>query len=221
MTKDLEEALNKLRLEILLLHKRVEVYRDLFGTNKEFLELLNNSSGTFFYLVQTGFLENIIISISRLVDPPNSNGYKNLSLNGVINLIEDKTLKKELTLQSKWYLSIATEFLKNWRRKKVAHLDLNVALSKVELQNEINLQNLDIAIKSIREFYNTIHLHYFGSKVVFGLTQNTTTKPLLISLKQAKTFREYIHEKRKNGSEIPEELEIDISQFDIKRELNM
>ena len=64
ISEDLNKALEALLNEILILHKRFEIYKDLFGTDEEYVSLLNKTSGTFFYLVQSGFMENIILSIS-------------------------------------------------------------------------------------------------------------------------------------------------------------
>ncbi len=46
-------------------------------------------------------MENIILSISRLSDPEEMKGYKNLSLKGLISLIDNENLINELNLQVK------------------------------------------------------------------------------------------------------------------------
>lgn len=216
ISDDLKLALEILQVEILILHNRFDVYKDLFGSKKEFVDLLNKTSGNFFYLLQTGILENIIMSISRLSDGAELNKNKNLSLKGLIRLIENDNLKKELNLQFEWYLEKTTDVLKAWRSKKVAHIDYDVALSKTELQNENSIQNINFAITSIRQFYNTVHKHYYGSKMAFGFPGNSASRGLLISLEQADIFRKYIHKLKVANEEIPNELKIDYEKFKLK-----
>ncbi|MBP6446501.1 MAG: hypothetical protein KA341_06825 [Saprospiraceae bacterium] len=221
ISEDLNKALEALLNEILILHKRFEIYKDLFGTNEEYVSLLNKTSGTFFYLVQSGFMENIILSISRLSDPEEMNGYKNLSLKGLISLIDNENLINELNLQVKWYTTKTTEFLKAWRSKKVAHLDFDTAMSKAKLKNDITIQNLELAISSVRQFYNTIYNHYYGSKMVFGSNGDSTSKSLLTSLEQAKILREYIFDIRNLEEEIPDKLKVNSNKFIFKRDIKI
>jgi len=221
ISKDLKTALDVLLTEILVLQRRILVNKELFGTNKEIVELLNKTSGNFFYLVQTGLIENIILGISRLSDPAQTLGKRNLSFSGIIDLIEDVNLKKELELQLEWYLKKTTEIFKNWRSKKIAHIDYDVALANAILSNPNTIQNLDIAITSIRQFYNTIYQHYYGSKMVFGFPGNSSTKGILVSLEQGKLLREYLHNLRINNIKIPTELEHDYSKYDQNNELLM
>ena len=66
--------------EVTWLHGRWIIYRQLFGTSKERVELLNESAGTFFNVLQDVLLHDVQLSLSKLGDPADTGSRENMTL---------------------------------------------------------------------------------------------------------------------------------------------
>src|ERR1700757_3279717 len=74
------EVFEELRKEIIWLHARWILYNQLYGKSEKRVDLLNESAGTFFYVVQETFLADVHIALSKLSDPAATGRFDNLSL---------------------------------------------------------------------------------------------------------------------------------------------
>jgi hypothetical protein len=74
--------------EITWLHGRWIIYRQLFGTNKERVELLNKSAGTFFNVLQDVLLHDVQLSLSKLGDPAGSGSRENMTLEALHQVLQ-------------------------------------------------------------------------------------------------------------------------------------
>jgi hypothetical protein len=112
--------------ECVLLHWKWEEYVTLFGTSPGRINLLNDSAGAFFRIVQDSLWEDILLHISRLTDPPRSSGKDNLTLQRLARLVEDQLQPPLRTLLTT--CSAACAFARDWRMRRIAHRDLALAL---------------------------------------------------------------------------------------------
>jgi len=64
-----QELWAELSTEVTWIHGRWIIYRQLFGTNKERVDLLNESAGTASWILQDLLLNDVQLSISKLSDP--------------------------------------------------------------------------------------------------------------------------------------------------------
>src|SRR5437879_4300451 len=84
-----DTARNRLWDELVHLHDTWEQYRKLYGHSEDRVKLLNTSARSFFALLQRLLVRDVILSVSRLTDPPKSKGKSNLVLS---LLLEDPRL---------------------------------------------------------------------------------------------------------------------------------
>jgi len=81
--RDLYESLDS---EVSFVHAKWKLYRQLYGTSEERIELLNRTAGYFFGVVQQSLFEDVVISLCRLTDPASGFGGKeNRSLEQLID----------------------------------------------------------------------------------------------------------------------------------------
>ena len=70
---------SELRQELVRIHIKWAEFVDLFGAEKERVELLNQAAPLFFLITQDALWESSVLHIARLTDPSNSMGQKDKS----------------------------------------------------------------------------------------------------------------------------------------------
>ncbi len=131
---------------------RWKTYLEISASGSERVELLNQSAGTFFAVVQRSLFDDCIMAVCRLTDPAKSSGKSNLSLFHLINTLEDGELKNEVSSlvdQAKK----AASFQRNHRDKRIAHSDLELitndsAMPQIE---PATAEKMNYAIEAIWE----------------------------------------------------------------------
>jgi hypothetical protein len=61
-------------------------YRELFGVSPSRIEIINEAGGLFARVVQDEVFDSVLMRLSRLSDPPRSNGKDNLTFRALIPL---------------------------------------------------------------------------------------------------------------------------------------
>jgi AbiU2 len=168
-------------------------FLELYGTKPGRIELLNRSAAAFFRMVQNGIWEAIVLHIARLTDPPHSQGRKdrpNLTLHNLPGLISDVTLKDKLRKLCD-EANANTEFARDWRNRRIAHRDLDLALGgKAKPLPTVSIKHVQDALKSFDNIMNSIALPYMNSTTSFdhGITSNGAVE-LLYLLDDGLTLR--------------------------------
>lgn len=195
----------KLYNQVIFLHHQWITYLELFATEKVRLEILNKSAPYLFYMIQNGLFENIVMSIARITDPPASGKFQNLTLGLLPKYIVDENLKKEVELQIEWYVSKAVEFARELRNKKFAHQDYDLHTGSAVLQVLSKKEDIEIALKSIRNLMNSITKHFDGSMTIFmQMSTNNGALGLLRTLQDGKNAQKYVEKLERDGRFVDE-----------------
>ncbi len=80
MSFNLKEAFTILKKEVVFLHARWQIYEQIYGISTDRIDLINKSASTFFYNLQFILLDDIELTISKLLDPAKQKSNKNLCL---------------------------------------------------------------------------------------------------------------------------------------------
>ena len=128
MGAELGAVYNALWNDAVWLHAKWNLYRQLYAHSPERVALLNKVAGHFFGVIQDAVVEDILLNLARLNDPPRSRGRDNLTLQRLPELITDAPLASELqgVVEA---ASKACEPMRSWRNRRLAHRDLVVALA--------------------------------------------------------------------------------------------
>ena len=187
---------DELRSEIIWLHGRWLTYRELFAESPRRIELLNESAGTFFYIIENVLLDEVQISLSKLTDPPSSGRNNNLSLEQLqLNLQKHcdailvnncRTILNELHIQCKVF--------RIRRHKTLAHLDLPTALKQLpQPLPGVSRQMIEDALRSVRDYMNAIEAHYNDSQVGYEhFILNDGVNALLTMLRNGLRYEELV-----------------------------
>lgn len=157
---------DNLRDEVIYLHARWKIFRQLYAGSQTRIDLLNETAGSFFHMIQLVLLEHTVLSLSRLLDPAQSGNYQNATLAQLVSHSEIQAhpcLAEELKQQLEKAKEICTPFCKV-RNKRIAHRDFNTAL-KIDPNPlpGISRQNVEDALKASREFMNTVERFFTQS----------------------------------------------------------
>lgn len=155
--------------EVSWIHAKWLEYRKLFAKSEERIDLLNETAGFFFRVVQDVLWDDVLLHIARLTDPAEQGRFQNLTLPRLAEAFSDTEVGPELALSVDAVLSKA-EFAREWRNRRIAHRDLPLALdSKAMPLPGISRQHVEAVLASIRQAMNLLHREYVGGDMAFEL----------------------------------------------------
>ena len=149
-----------------LFSARVEwrLYRSLFGTNEQTVDLLNQISGPTAKTLERVLFERTLLNIRKLNDIPENkrNQTKSVSVEGLSEFFYASDEKLEgLVEDSKRTAS----FAKHWSDKRIAHSDLEHRNGKATLE-QASRAKVDVALDAIATVAKHVSIHYFDTTIV-------------------------------------------------------
>jgi hypothetical protein len=159
MAKQMEEEFGLVQNELFTIIARWRTFVDLYGTESHVV-LLNKTAPLFFHIVQDIFVDNIILSIQRLLDPAKPAGKQTLSIAHMIDHLAQSgpaTLYSEVQDLYSHICSNAAR-LKTIRDKRLAHNDLSEKRNQsASLYTGVTRTFIDEQITSLCNLMNKIH----------------------------------------------------------------
>jgi hypothetical protein len=192
-----------------LLHLEWTEYVELFGTRPERIDLLNQSAGRFFRMLQDRLWENALLHIARLTDASASygkRGKENVSILALPPLV-DSAIRPSLEA----LISAAEaggKFARDWRNRRIAHRDLELALGGGATPLEpASRASVKKALASIADVLNALELHYLGMEIAYDfIHSNVGAKALLYVLRDGIEARNAHELRLRSGKLLPEDL---------------
>jgi hypothetical protein len=171
MGNELGSQYAQLWQEVVYFHLKWAEFVVLFGTKPSRIKLMNMTAPAFFRTLQDVLYEETLLHITRLTDPPKTgfgkNKKSNLTIMNFKNLVTDTILlsKIEPLLDA---LDDLADFCRDWRNRRIAHRDLEIALEKTiqPLKNGSRLQ-VDKILEAIANVMNEIAAHYLDTSTHF------------------------------------------------------
>ena len=150
-----KELYHNIRAEVIGLHYRVKILRQLF-TSQEIVDLLNKTAFRFFTTLRYDLLDTIVLAINRLLDPAKTfNRYPNASLQQLIDQIDipENAASVAKLRDTLCQIKCKSHRLENWRDKWAGHRDLDVLLGNAPLP-AISLVEVDEVLVLLQSFMN-------------------------------------------------------------------
>jgi hypothetical protein len=156
--------------EVALLQRNWGEYLALFGTKPSRIDLMNHAAPYLFWMVQTDLLDATLLHIARLTDPPKSAGRANLTIKRLPDFIDhEATRSAVMTLVET--AAAEAEFCRDWRNRRIAHLDLDIALEQSAAELAMaSRKRIKDAIDAIASVLNAVSGHYLKSQTRFDLS---------------------------------------------------
>lgn len=160
MGPELGALFHRLWTECAWLHVRWSDYVALFGTSPDRIDILNAAAGSHFRVVQDSLWEIVLLQISRLTDSTNSVGKDNLTLRRLPGLVaSDISPEVENLVQEALR---RCEFARDWRNRRIAHLDLSLAFGGQGATQLASASRKDVkeALAAIVAVLDAVEFHY-------------------------------------------------------------
>jgi hypothetical protein len=208
MGPDLGAVYNELYSDVLWLHAKWEQYCCLFKSKRR-VELLNETAGYLFRLIQDTLFENVVLGLAKLTDPiETGRGVKqqNLTVLRLPPLIIDGALKCEMSALVQSALT-ACSAARSWRHKRLAHRDLAVALATTgDPLPSISFSDVEAALTAFSTLLNRLEHHFWNSEVRYVLRSFGDADCLVRYLQKGVKAERAQRERLRTGNPAPEDL---------------
>ena len=157
-------------------------YVTLFGTSPERIDLLNRAAPSTIGTLQDTLWDDVLLHLARLTDPPKSMGKANLSARYLASLLTGSPI--EVKAQTAADIAVAAcEFARDWRNRRLAHRDLDLALghSVLPLAPASRLAVKE-ALAALEGVLNVVSQHFLNSTSLFSTAQGDTDAISLLYL---------------------------------------
>ncbi len=149
-------------------------FRALFAESPEQIQVLNQRTAGFFFMLQKLMWETILLYLARLTDPvlsPGKGARQNLTVLALRPLV-----KPEFQLEVDRLIASVTDktaFARSWRNRYVAHKDLALALGKSSAESLSSGSRADVtaAIAALGEVLNYIDKSYANRTTLFEVIE--------------------------------------------------
>jgi AbiU2 len=208
MGTDLGTLYNVLTNEVAWVHAKWAQYQQLYTRSSEQITLLNEVARHFFGIIQDTLLEDIILHLARLIDPPQSVGKDNLTLCRLPALIANAQLATEVTDLVKATQS-ACESARVWRNRRLAHRDLGLVLATAtEPLPAISYATINAALTAMAAVLNCLEGHYWDSDTDYEhvLTEGGEADSMVYYLSEGIRAEEQRLERLRQGKPLAEDI---------------
>jgi hypothetical protein len=195
MPSNLKEAFEGLQDDVLWLHARWKVYRQLFGTSEARINLLNDFAPDFFQIVHDVLINDVFLTMSRITDPAVTFKKENLTLARLTNMIKSLG-HQELTDDIEIQVRTATEQCKPFRElrnRTIAHKDLGTALNyHPDPLPGVSREMVEEALKSLRQYMDAVQTYFEGADTGYeDLGLRGDGDSIIWYLKEARAYRKH------------------------------
>lgn len=142
-----------------------DLYRSLFGTNKERVDLLNQASGYVTRAIQDSLHERIILGVCQISDPYDSRGRKNVTVLGLPKFLPEPEHCIAMVPMID-AVKASTSFARDLRNKMIAHSDLEAVTGSYAVDYSTR-ERIVAAIQSIIVPLRYVHVEYFGTSQLY------------------------------------------------------
>lgn len=201
MGEELGKIYHALSNELAWLYLKWNEYVVLYGTKPSRIDLMNRAAAGYFGSMEQIMREDILLHIARMTDRPGKGKNSNLTIHLLPALTRrDKNLHSRVN-ELIGIVKTKTEFAREWRHKRIAHRDLDRAISdKAVPLKSSSRAKIKEALNALSDVLNALNLSYSGSITGYEFIYNPSgSETLLRVLDDGVRFREELRERVMRG----------------------
>ena len=161
MGAELGARYNVLWTQVVWLNAKWTEFVALYADSPERIDLLNEAAPYFFGQLQYTLWSDMLLHLARLTDSPRSAGKENFTIRGIQTVIRDGTLAADVEQLVNEAVE-RCEFVKQWRNRWLAHMDLGLALEQPATPlPSANRKSFRAALDAVGRVVQRIHAAYF------------------------------------------------------------
>lgn len=138
---------------------RLDEYNRLYSADTA--DLLNMISPGFFGDLQYILVDDLVLRLSRLTDK----NRRSVSVHKLPRVFTDQPDLRQKTIDYAEKAAKYAESAKDWRNRKIAHLDMRRIAGGIPLK-ELNIRQIRKGLESVLGAMNVVELHVFGSGIL-------------------------------------------------------
>jgi hypothetical protein len=190
MPESLRPTWEALHNEVVAVHSRWIIYRQLFAESEERVKILNECAAHFFSVIQATLLYDVQLTLSKLADPASTNGKANATLALLvkeIDALKEQPLTDQLNdLLTKYRASCKQ--IKTRRNKQIAHFDHATLLQQygtgpADLPGP-SRQEIEDALAALRCFMEPVEVYLTSCPTAYQAVHSISDGEALISVLQ-------------------------------------
>ncbi|PYT82947.1 MAG: hypothetical protein DMG40_04830 [Acidobacteria bacterium] len=155
---------SELQNDYVWLQRKWSNFQELFGKGQKRIDLLNRAASNFFYFLHRLLLEDAMLHLCRLSDPPKtklrSGDRENLSVLAIAPMITAPELKAAVRAET-LEVRKKCEFARKWRNRRLAHTDM---IQRAKGQGlalpEVTSTDIENALDAIGNLITLVEDHY-------------------------------------------------------------
>ncbi len=188
-----------LEAELTQLCTRWRIFDDLFCKGSDRKALLEHTAAWLFGSLGRILLDDLILGISRLLDPPQTGRFGNRSLERLILEVdgENECQLREALLHRLADLRDKARHITEHRRKRLAHSDLEWTSGQIRLP-DIPFDDFEVVLSGAGEFLNELADRYVEAHTLYTgviLPHGQDVKGLVWALQKGAAMDEFIDTK--------------------------
>jgi hypothetical protein len=169
MGSELGDLHSLLWKDLTWLHFEWDQYSVLFGKDPSRIDVMNKAAPRFFWSLDRVLWQDILLSLSRLADPPGTGGQQNLTFLRLLRAIPSDGPRKEVETAITEYED-AVRFARDWRHKLYAHRELfHASDPDVHPLRHASRESVINALRAAAKVMNVVEKHYQGSTTAYEM----------------------------------------------------
>ncbi len=188
------KTLEALENEVYTLLDEWTVYKQLYASDQERIDLLNELTPQFFGLLQSTLRDSVVAQICRLTEKPKVMGHETLVIRRLCILAEPKyqAIADELEKDSDLIIGLC-EAIRDWRDNRVSHLNLAAHLDAANNPpKDFSVKTVQDAIDAIEAFLNKARLKLAGGEFHYdSVYRDGAVRSLLTRMIQAYQYFDF------------------------------
>ncbi len=195
MPESIKDIFDELKNQVIGVHTKWVNYRQLFGASDTRLKLLDKCAHAFFLIIHNALIVDVLMSLSKFTDPAGKGERKTLSFEQLQKQVKkngDRELASKLS-EILGKLKETSEEIQSYRNKRLAHLDLKIAMKRAKL-DKISVKMIEEVLALAGEYMNAIEGHYYQTEVLyeFGISSYGDGDALVAILKDGLRLKELV-----------------------------
>ena len=185
-----------LRDDAMWAHAKWQVWLQLFSTGQGPVDLLNRAALSFFSMMRFVYVHEAVISLSRLTDAPGAGKNSNLTVERLIDFLDDPA-EAGLRADLETRMTRARTNLTNARairNRRLGHPDLATSIGQqVELPSGPVVGDVTRALAELRDILNALERHFGLPTVMYDeFIHQSGALTLLRRLKMAEAYERHV-----------------------------
>lgn len=169
--REARELFEFVKLDFVTLRNEWRIYRSLFGTNPETVELLNSVSGRTAAVLERALFERVLLGLRKLTDPARAQrrNRRSVTIKALLEAYDakDAPLKRLVGKAER-----SASFARDWSSRKIAHSDFEFREGTMRLESA-SRHAVEVAMERIARVIRWISEYHFNTSFVTHLTPNT------------------------------------------------